>query len=287
MLACLVTALVAVTLTHAEDDYDCGRVNIPSASRVVEGRPIHDGDFPFLAYIYIAKNEPSFPKLCTGSIISHRHILTAGHCAFEGSNTTVVYGTSNHTGQVPKLVKKLKKHPDFTEEDANNFGIPDIALIEVAEPIVFNDNTGRVCLPKKYAETEASQATVIGWGFDADKNERPPTVAERNEVLLYASEMCDQPSIAPNFNKTFTICAGGHHTGTENGDSGGPLVVDAKGRYFQIGITAFGRTVPDEKDGDYDVAGYMRVASFCDFIEKETAGEAKCLDAENQPPLKI
>ncbi|KAH7710151.1 Serine proteinase stubble [Aphelenchoides avenae] len=194
------------------------------------------------------------------------------------------------SNQALKPTKKFTRAPGFVyqeDEDANSYLMPDLSIYEV-DPIEFDKLTGKVCLPKAYKELVGSKATVAGWGYNNAPNgmqnftEVRPKIAEKNDVLFFEPEMCNALG---KINLTFTVCAGGHHTGTEGGDSGGPLVVNSSGRYYLVGTTAFGLPQKGD-DGEYqDVAAYMRVAKFCDWIEAATEKEAKCLDVDKAPPL--
>lgn len=64
------------------------------------------------------------------------------------------------------------------------------------------------------------------------------------------------------------------------------MVVNSNGRYFLIGTTTYGS--PEKgSDGRYqDIGGYMRVATFCEWIEAVTENEAKCLDMAAAPQLR-
>jgi secreted trypsin-like serine protease len=53
-------------------------------SRIVGGSDTKSGQFPWLAYINIEGSGGI--SVCGGSLISHRHILTAAHCITEGKS---------------------------------------------------------------------------------------------------------------------------------------------------------------------------------------------------------
>lgn len=131
----------------------------------------------------------------------------------------MIYGTSNRTSQVHRLVSKATIVPGFvpSTEEEERCDVPDLSILEVPERIEFNERTGRVCLPKAYPEVVGSQATVVGWGYNGQTNgniaaqlsivdytnvsecvvldmqdftENPPVVAEKNDVLIFEPDMC-------------------------------------------------------------------------------------------------
>lgn len=55
----------------------CGESNIPAKGRIVNGKTAVPHAYPWLAEMFTAYN-----FMCGGSIISDKHIVTAGHCVF-------------------------------------------------------------------------------------------------------------------------------------------------------------------------------------------------------------
>lgn len=70
--------------------------------------------------------------------------------------------------------------------------------------------------------------------------------------------------------KASTLCAIGSERTNQNvcqGDSGGPMVTEEDGGYIQIGIVSF---VSNRGCSTGDPSGYIRTASFLDWIAQQT-----------------
>jgi secreted trypsin-like serine protease len=66
--------------------------------------------------------------------------------------------------------------------------------------------------------------------------------------------------------------------GTASGDSGGPLQVKYNGTWYQVGITSYGGGSTAAVLNQHDYPGvYMRVSSYCSWIDTTTNGDVKCI----------
>uniref|UniRef100_A0A915EG98 Peptidase S1 domain-containing protein n=1 Tax=Ditylenchus dipsaci TaxID=166011 RepID=A0A915EG98_9BILA len=252
-------------------------------NRVMSGHPVSPGDYPWLVGVNLKDS------ICTGSLISRRYVLTAGHCLAKVKNVDEMHaliGTVKFDyveADRLKLGEKIKRfviHPTFVNNQSSGF---DIALMELATPVTYNQTIQPVCLVDNYHESFHSMAFVVGWGHN-NKTESHQEIAQEGAVPIGSFSECSDWF---QYNPNYYICAGALDRGTETGDSGGPMLVNQDGRWWQIGVTAFGiDPIPGPDHRFSDVGAYSRISTACDWIRRTTYGEIKCQNIKKSPPIK-
>lgn len=226
---------------------------------------------------------------CGGSIINDRFILTAAHCLAENSNpNSVIAMLGAHSndermrsgnGRLQLKVKSCRVHENY---DHNGSKMDDdIALCELAQPVIFDDTVNPICLPNT---SKHPRLFVTGWGRQNVGRSRQLTSAK----VLYEVEIdevdnttCRVKYWGNTFKPEKEICAGLIKS-TCQGDSGGPLsYVDDEGVTHQVGIVSFGTPQCGVADNPKP-AVYERVMAHLQWIEKHTRG-AKWCSGPNTP----
>ncbi|XP_059086452.1 vitamin K-dependent protein C-like isoform X2 [Tigriopus californicus] len=153
---------------NPDQDAHCGIENAPSEEirgRIVCGQEALPHRFPWMAAIY---QDDTF--LCGSSIISKDWILTAAHCV-EDLQHEIHLRVGAHDLSKPEktaLTVAIKKenvisHPEYNNKNLNN----DIALLELLNPLVFNETVRAVCLAdarNRERDLVGYKTTVTGWG---------------------------------------------------------------------------------------------------------------------------
>ncbi|XP_057632902.1 serine protease 33-like [Chionomys nivalis] len=229
-------------------DSVCGR---PSASgRIVSGQDAQPGEWPW--QVSVRENGE---HVCGGSLIAEDWVLTAAHCFSQMqplSAYTVMLGTisSYPAANEPKELRAVAQcvKPLSYSEDEHSSG--DIALVQLASSVSFNEYILPVCLPKSGDSLRpGTQCWVTGWGNTATNTPlQPPFTLQELEVPLIDAQTCNAYYQENSISSTEPViledmlCAGFVEGGKDacNGDSGGPLVCGIDGVWIQAGVVSWG-----------------------------------------------
>jgi trypsin len=224
-----VVALALFGYTHAS----------PRASingRIVGGKLTDISLIPYQVSLQVGFGSHGFYHHCGGSIISPRFVVTASHCTRNLlSNYQVRTGSSNNKegGQVYQVLN-ITNHPSYDAATVDY----DVSLLELAEPIVMNDNTQAIEMVEVDEEVMADEVAVVsGWG-DTHNSSDDDKLLRSAEVPIFDQETCARLNEEHNTVTDRMICAGYLAGGRDScqGDSGGPLAVDGR----LVGIVSWG-----------------------------------------------
>uniref|UniRef100_A0A8B9FX27 Peptidase S1 domain-containing protein n=1 Tax=Amazona collaria TaxID=241587 RepID=A0A8B9FX27_9PSIT len=196
--------------------------------KIVGGTDASRGEVPW----QVSLKEGS-RHFCGAAVIGDRWLLSAAHSHV---GTTSLNGTDG--GAVKVNVTRVIPHPLFNPIMLDF----DVAVLELATPLVFNKHIQPVCLPLAAQEFAAGQQCVIsGWGNLQEGNATKPEVLQRASVGIIDQKTCD---FLYNFSLTDRmICAGFLEGKIDScqGDSGGPLACEVTpGTFYLAGIVSWG-----------------------------------------------
>ncbi|KAJ4937232.1 hypothetical protein JOQ06_001811 [Pogonophryne albipinna] len=262
--------LEPATQTHAQAAV-CGQrssavQNITQPrSRIVGGSPAPPGSWPWLVNLQLDGG-----LMCGGVLVDSSWVVTAAHC-FAGSRSesywTAVVGEFDITKTDPDeqvlKVNRIIPHPKFNPKTFNN----DIALVELASPVVLSGRVTPVCLPSGMEPPTGSPCLVAGWGSLYEDGPSADVVMEAKVPLLPQSTC--KSALGKELVTNTMLCAGYLSGGIDScqGDSGGPLIYQDRisGRFQLFGITSWG-----DGCGEKGKPGvYTRVSAFSDWIQAE------------------
>jgi secreted trypsin-like serine protease len=265
--------------SHAEPD------PTPDLRRtgIVGGEPAEAGEFPWIAALLYRENSW---KLCGGSLISERWVVTAAHCVQQDPVTEddmtpddllVVLGSlvpTNATMGQRVRVADIIIHPDYNEWTASD----DLALLYLAEAA---DTTAMAIAPiglitpaaEPLLAEPGTMATVAGWGALQPFGSPYAANLHKLRVPIVANEVCAPFSDGRAGVPDTQICAGGV-AGEDScvGDSGGPLVVPDGDGFVLVGIVSYG-PFPCAREGGH--AAHTRVSRYLPWISEEIVRKAQ------------
>ncbi|XP_047538522.1 serine protease gd-like isoform X3 [Vanessa atalanta] len=229
----------------------CGKVlrNNPNPL-VVNGKPTLEGQWPWQIALYHTQVVDS-KYICGGTLISHKHVITAAHCVTrKGSsrpvnkNTLTIYlGKHNLRTSVEgveiRLVSDIIVHPQY---NASSFS-RDASILKMRQPVEYTEFVRAACLwPEDQTDLSyviGKKGSVVGWGFD-------DTGVATEELTLVEMPIVDTETCIRSYSEFFvkftsqyTFCAG-YRDGTSvcNGDSGGGMVFYMGDSWYLRGLVS-------------------------------------------------
>uniref|UniRef100_A0A3P9LWU2 Transmembrane serine protease 3a n=1 Tax=Oryzias latipes TaxID=8090 RepID=A0A3P9LWU2_ORYLA len=207
-------------------------------TRVVGGNLSLPGQFPWQASLHFRGEH-----MCGGSVISPLWIVTAAHCVYGFSNSSlwkVYVGLTEqpiHAAQ-SLAVRKIVYHARYRSRSLDY----DIALMRLDQPLTFNGLVEPICLPNHGEDfQEDTKCWISGWGATEEDGES--SVVLRSAVVpLISTRTCNQPEVYAGHISSWMICAGYLEGGVDScqGDSGGPLACHDPSAWKLVGATSWG-----------------------------------------------
>nr|XP_022921224.1 uncharacterized protein LOC111429520 isoform X2 [Onthophagus taurus] len=251
-------------------DRGCGVSNRQQAQRrVVGGEEAGFGTFPWQAYIRIGSSR------CGGSLVSRRHVVTAGHCVARAvpRQVHVTLGDYVINSAVEPLpaytfgVSSIQVHPFFKfTPQADRFDVAVLRLDRTAQSL---PHIAPICLPPKGESFLGEVGVAAGWGAMSPGSRLRPQTLQAVKVPVIESRLCERWHRSKGIGVVIydeMLCAGYKNGGRDScqGDSGGPLMLQKQNRWYLIGIVSAGYSCA--QPGQPGI--YHRVSHTVDWITK-------------------
>ncbi|XP_067849148.1 suppressor of tumorigenicity 14 protein-like [Heptranchias perlo] len=252
------------------DEYYCDCGNQPFLrSRIINGNDAELGEWPWQVSLHF----DTFRHTCGATLISNWWLLSASHCfqdvdlfRYSDRQLWTVYIAahsqifSDDDVEI-RLIRRMIIHEQFDNITMDY----DIALLELAAPVTYNNYIQPVCLPSASHVFPANRKCYItGWGL-LQEDGQLPIILQKGEVRIIDQTTCN--NFIGNILSSRMLCAG-YLTGEVDaceGDSGGPLVCEEpSGKWFLAGIVSWGQGC-----GRYGHPGvYTRITKFREWIQR-------------------
>lgn len=243
--------------------------NINAVPRIVNGKPVVRGQFPFYALVRPITNGSS--EFCGGTLINNQWILTDGHCVglveqidrFEIHLGVLNRTDLNEEGRVVVTAKQSFRHPKF--DFWTIYG--DIALLKLEEPIQFTAHIQAVNLIQNATLETGTRVTAIGFGR---QNRTGPisSTLQFAELFHISHVECVKTFGFLDF-RDDVICARAERNETScDGEVGGPLVSYVNGVPTLIGSTSFGHSAGCRQS---QPTGFASISRYLTWIQRTIA----------------
>ncbi|XP_023311514.1 uncharacterized protein LOC108913614 [Anoplophora glabripennis] len=237
--------------------------------RIVGGEEAGFGTFPWQAYIRIGSSR------CGGSLVSRRHVVTAGHCVARATPRQVHvtlgdYVINSAVEPLPAYtfgVSNIQVHPFFKfTPQADRFDVAVLRLDRTAHNL---PHITPICLPPRGENFLGEVGVAAGWGALSPGSRLRPQTLQAVQVPVIDNRQCERWHRSKGITVTIydeMMCAGYKNGGRDScqGDSGGPLMLQKTGRWFLVGIVSAGYSCA--QPGQPGI--YHRVAHTVDWITR-------------------
>ncbi|XP_047473553.1 trypsin-1-like [Penaeus chinensis] len=198
-----------------------------SQGKIVGGQDSLKGQFPYQVSFQEKILGINF-HFCGGTIIASDFVVTAAHCV-EGADFTspkgllVVAGEQDleqDDGDEQQFhIEFIIEHPFYDPITYEN----DVALLRLAEPLVFNQLVAPLALPQPGQNFTSEMCLVSGWGTTSEGGSSS-NILQYTEIPVVSDRRC-RATYTDDEIMDSMICAGYEEGGRDTcqGDSGGPL----------------------------------------------------------------
>ena len=196
---CQVLLLIFLPLNLTTDESNkCGTLNFDSSLFAISDiRRADDINAPWLAsvgrYTGGTDSVEDYTVICSGSILTVRVIVTAGHCFHLKSQlpSHVRVGSNFLRYSEDRRIKEYKLHPKY-EYPKYYY---DVAVIILEVELKFSARISAICLPNPSSQPASNSLTVQGWGKNEEGNSGKGA-SEVREVLKY--NLFASPTVRPH-----------------------------------------------------------------------------------------
>lgn len=262
---------------------ECGTYdeNLKYTQLISGGEKILAGTWPWLVAIFHKDSKASDPLFqCTGSLISHRLVLTVAHCFKIHAKADVIvpkrillaFGRHDIRDWTEKNVRssnaqEIILHPDYLSKRDSTIFEADLAIVVTKDLIEYTTAIRPICLWPSTIDSSISEigtnGTLVGWGQQSENIVE--NVPRKLTLPIVRNQMCFPPSTKFRDTDSWHVfCAGTVRNGYApcGGDSGSAFAIYANGAWFLRGVTSAARG-----DGILNNCAFNTYAIFTDAVQ--------------------
>lgn len=207
---------------------------------IVRGKPASENEIPFQAYIILQSDANSNEEyVCGGSLIDPHWVVTAAHCLFNMSISTVSLGGNRKSFlRFEETSTNLYIHEGFNKDTLEN----DIALIELTKSPVLDSGIQTIPIATPDLLDLENNVVVTASGYGRTEENKPSEVLMKTDLRTFSNQKCRaEMTVGAKIKVTKdTICAKTDDlSGICYGDSGGPLTTEYKGKRYLVGLSSW------------------------------------------------
>jgi len=206
-------------------------------TRIINGVP--SAAWPAQTSVY----QTTTRKVCGGTLVSARWVLTAGHCVTNGDTVILASAFRLRIGTVHRdrpettiTPDGLLRHPDYggpTRAPRNDVALLHLPAGAPQEPLAM---IGPAPHDSEFW-APGVRAKILGWGVTETGQQSEHQLLQA-DVPMVSDAAC--ATVWRDFLPATMVCAGDEFSDTCGGDSGGPLMVPRLGAYALVGVTSWG-----------------------------------------------
>jgi len=223
----------------------CSDLNLPT--KIINGTPC--GNLLNSPVVRLVLIDPlGQQSVCSGSMITKKVVLTAGHCfLFSPTRVLVIYGNSLATGTAVEA-ESWNVHPGFTGSD--NVVFNDVAVVRLPQDLPLPT------LPILISSSVEPGDIISIFGYGTDENGNIDFENLESGQMRVAA--VTSAHIRADFN--------GEGSNTCQGDSGGPATFVINGVTHIVGLTSSG-TIVECLEGDNSFFANIQNSSILAFLQ--------------------
>jgi len=257
---------------------ECGVEPDYLRTHISGGEKVFPGQFPWLALLELQHKTTSQPNFCGATLITIRHLITAGHCVESYDVSSARLGA--HDRQIRSaheqvfLVKNVHLHEDYAPR--GELPEQDLAILELDRDVQFSDWIYPICTPGFDDYYANNTAEVVGWGLTNASKSSESDVPKRADIKIIESNYRCTRKLGSDIHMDFgSWFCGESVTGNScMGDSGGPLICrNAEEKFTICGVVSGGIGCKEE---DQRASIYTRTHYYREWIQSNTEIDESC-----------